>query len=93
MIDVREIYILLADNPGGEGLVMAGGLGVPTPVIMTGADRTPEGGPTLEHRLDELRRFARQSARAGARALRLVRFTVRQDIEVFHPDGRRERVA
>jgi len=94
MIKVKAIYVLLADNEEGEGLCMIYGRGGPDlPAIVTDADRTVEGGRTIEERRQMLEREGRDLAKFGLRNIRLVRFVAREDLEVFHPDGRRERVS
>ncbi len=44
-----------------------------------------------ETRLEQITALARRFAKEQNRPLRLVRFTVRENLETFHPDGRRER--
>jgi hypothetical protein len=80
---IRELWAFLAvHDDNDEGVV-----GMLTPngwVPMVVADKT---------RLDQLLPKARELARSQGKTIRLVRFHVRQDVEVFHPDGRRERPA
>jgi hypothetical protein len=79
---VAAIYCLLAEDasPVGEGLFMSAGLGVPTPVICTDLDQ-PDS--KLASRLEHLRRFAREVVARHGHRLRLVRFIVREDLDVF----------
>lgn len=94
MTRVHKMYVLLSDNEDGrEGLCMITGPGEPIPVLTTDLDRDLEGGLTFKARLELLMRQARDMARLGNRTVRVVRFTVREDVETFHADGRRERPA
>lgn len=89
---VQDIYVCLADNASGlEGLCMVYGEGVSMPLLMTGMDREEEGAMSGWARIEILRRQARDLAKNANRTVRLVRFLVREDVEVFYSDGRCER--
>lgn len=97
---ITTFYALIAELPeaegGGEGLAMIYGFpraGLECPLVMTDTDNRAVGGGPVEYRLDLLRKEARRLSKAGGRRIRLVRFTTRTDLEVFHPDGRREPIA
>jgi hypothetical protein len=72
-------FVAVHDD-GDEGII--GFLSPSGWVPMVAADQT---------RLDLLIPRARAVAKEGNKVVRLVRFDTRADVEVFHPDGRRER--
>lgn len=89
---VKEFYALVADDEvlGIEGVCMGWdqATGVALPAFCSDLGQV---GTTLESRLAAMRRLARNMAKEGARRIRLVRFTSREELEIFHPDGRCER--
>lgn len=75
------VFVSVADD-GDEGVAAFVAPGSGTWYPMVAAD---------EKRLEGLIRKAQDIAKATGKRLRLVRFDRRTEIEVFHPDGRRER--
>ena len=74
MNKVTQIFAVVAENPDEEGIV---------------GHRTPKGWMPLvfatDRNLDKVRDIARTLANDTGKTLRIVRFTEREDLEVFRP--------
>jgi len=90
----QAVYVLLVDNPDGiEGLCLVRTRFGEATAACTDLDQNPTADSTgkLAARVELYRDAARKAAREVNRTVRLVRFVVREEVEIFHPDGRRER--
>lgn len=72
---IPELYAFIADEPQGEGGICAADLGGTLMPLVTGNPAN----------LDAMRGFAQQIADASGLQVKLVRYTVREDLEVIAP--------
>lgn len=80
VIDELRAAIVLLDD-GDEAVPMVERRGVVAPLIASDPKR-----------FEWVARHARGHANSSGKPVRIVRFTKAEELEVFHPDGRRSRV-